>query len=174
MLIAIFSLILVKAEVHLLPGQGCKALERAGGALSVDTQGSFLITLDLGMNIPRKFLNSYQKEKDANGQHCLKEISLRLNMSLAKFKFDMNVYLHENDLLKMYLTSDDFLGKIRRGTGAIIFAILISIANVFATTMNIFMSYTQIQNFDHRLSLMSDRFTHIESNQFIDAAIASL
>ena len=52
-------------------------------------------------------------------------------------------------------------------SGGVIFARLITIANIFASGTNICMSMSRLQAFENRLSVMSEHIEHMESNQFV-------
>ena len=161
---SLIGLLLTKAEVEIQPGKRCLALERQMGALTVETQDSFLLTLDVS-SIPVSFRTRYVEKGDERGRKCLDEMSQRVNLSLKSFGDKVSQFKYDNDVLNMYLLDPEFLGRSKKNSGGVIFAILVSIANLFASGANIFMTMSKLQAFENRLDLMSHHIANLEDNQ---------
>ena len=151
---SLIGLFLTKAEVEIQPGRRCLALERQMGTLFLDTQDSFLLTFDVS-SIPVSFRTRYIEEGDERGRRCLDEITQRVNRSLNSFVDKVFQFRYDNNVLDMYLLDPEFLGKSKRNSGGVIFAVLVSIANLFASGANIFMTMSKLEAFENRLDLMS-------------------
>ena len=161
---SLIGLFLTKAEVEIQPGRRCLALERQMGTLFLDTQDSFLLTFDVS-SIPVSFRTRYIEEGDERGRRCLDEITQRVNRSLNSFVDKVFQFRYDNNVLDMYLLDPEFLGKSKRNSGGVIFAVLVSIANLFASGANIFMTMSKLEAFENRLDLMSHHIANLEANQ---------
>ena len=133
--------------------------------LSIDSQETFLVSLDIAP-VPLNIVMQYEREEDERGERCLREMAARINSSLVSFEERVNNFNHLKKRLDMYLTDPEFLGKSKR-SGAMIFAVMVTMANLFASGANIFMSVAKLQNFENRLDLMSQHIENLESNQHL-------
>ena len=154
-------------DVIVLDRSNCRAFEKNKQTLSLSGQDSFLVTLDLGFGFPGRLLSGYSDGEDDQGRQCLSEMTVRLNSSYESFRRKINDFRREKQMLEMYFSSVEFLGREKRMSGGVIFAILISVANIFASSTNIFMSLSSLKAFENRLSVMSQHIEHMESNQFV-------
>ena len=157
----------VGGEVRMLGGRSCRALERSRGALGVTGQDTFLVTLDFGLSFPQKIVTKYAEQGDDQGHQCALQITNRVNVSLSEFLSEVGQLRREKDLLTMYFSASEFLGRAKRVSSGIIFAVLMSVANLFASGANIIMSYSKMQVFENRLNVMSDHIRMLESNQYV-------
>ena len=147
-------LISVRSKVTILPGSGCRALERVGGALTIQSQDSFLVSLSLGFEVPNGLLTEYEKT-DNNGKNCLIAMKDKFATIFESFENKIVELRKDRDILNIYLTDEQFLGKAKRVSGSVIFAILSAFANVFATALGVVTSVSNKNNIDARLNLLS-------------------
>ena len=120
--------------------------------LSIDSQETFLVSLDIAP-VPLNIVMQYEREEDERGERCLREMAARINSSLVSFEERVNNFNHLKKRLDMYLTDPEFLGKSKR-SGAMIFAVMVTMANLFASGANIFMSVAKLQNLLERTCVL--------------------
>ena len=135
---------LVGAEVKIIPGQTCRAIETVGDTLQIEALESFLLTYNLNSDLPTEFLQRYKEKNDEMGEFCLAELNLRINDSLSRYSLEISHYQDEQFMLEVYLKDPEFQGRGKRASGAVIFAILVSISNFAATGYNLFSTNYQI------------------------------
>ena len=91
-------------------------------------------------------------------------MNVRINESLALFKAEITQYQDEQYMISIYLTDPEFQGRRKRVSGAILFAVLVSISNFAASGYNIFSTNYRLNGFEQRLALMADKVQLLESN----------
>ena len=154
-------------QIHLLPGDECRALEPQQGTLKYEEMNSFLVTLNLGSKLSTEYIQKYHEAGDELGVECLGHLEKRVNATVSAFNTRMNEFVKDGQMLELYLTDVSFLGREKRAAGAVIFAVLVSLTNIAATAMNIAYSNIKLTNMDYRLNLMAEKIKILESNQAI-------
>ena len=144
---------------------GCRSIQVDTGVLTMDTFNSFVLTLDVDLDITEEMTNSYERTDDLLGAECATTIQNRFNQSLSDFRVKMDGVKLEKDLLSVYLSDESFLGRAKRDVGAVIFAIVVSLANAIATSLNIVLTQSNYRDLNARFELLSESIAQLRSNQ---------
>ena len=145
-------------------GQSCRVLKSEAGVFGIGSLGTFILTIDLNLDLPDEFLKRYRNVNDTLGARCSERIKLRYNQSLSAFENKIRNLKNEQDSLYLYIHDNQFLGRKPRDAGTI-FAIIVSIANALATSLNIFVSQTTLHDLNARLDLLSRTIVSLQNSQ---------
>ena len=158
---------LVSGQIHILPGKECRAILPTGGTLQYEGIDSFMLSLNLGNQLAEEYLRRYQDSGDKVGKECMSNVYHLINSTISVFEKKFSDMEMENNLLQLYMTDASFLGKPKRSAGAVLFAVLISITNLAATSLGIAFSSLKMNDLTYRLELMSKQIKNLERNQVI-------
>ena len=156
-----------KTDVEVLKGDNCRAIEKVGKTLRYDSISSFLLSFDLNLDLPVNFLKRYKDAEDELGVTCLSNINKRVNHTVQGVGKEVSQILDENKILKLFLNAPEFLGRGKRSSGVVVFAILSTIANLAATGFNIAYTSLTMSDFNTRLSLLADKVKLLEENDSV-------
>ena len=131
----------------------------------MDSFNSFVLNVDVDLDITGEMTKNYVQTDDLLGAKCTATIENRFNQSLTEFRAKMEGFKLEKDLLSVYLHDTSFLGKAKREIGAIVLAIVVSLANAIATSLNIVMTQSSYTDLNNRFELLSQSIAELRTNQ---------
>ena len=139
-------------------------VERRSKTLELKSVDSFLLTYDLSIDFAN-LLDGYQSINDVKGTKCLLALENRLNRSVTDFNTKVQGFQSENTQLFIYLNDSDFIGK--RSPVAIFLAVMVTICNVFISSLNLVMTSVKTDEMNARLQSMSSVIDNLKATQVV-------
>ena len=143
----------------------CRVLETRQKVLGVQGIKSILISLDLGLKLPRKMLRAYRLKGDAEGTACLGNITERLNLTVSGFGQKIGRLLREDQMTELYLNDERFMPSRFKRFDPGTLALLISALSFFIATTGLIVDGVRMNDMEGRLRLMSQHIDELRANQ---------
>ena len=143
----------------------CRVLETRQKVLGVQGIKSILISLDLGLKLPRKMLRAYRLKGDAEGTACLGNFTERLNLTVSGFGQKIGRLLREDQMTELYLNDERFMPSRFKHFDPGTLALLISALSFFIATTGLIVEGVRMNDMEDRLRLMSQHIDELRANQ---------
>ena len=144
---------------------GCRSMQIEDMVFSMNSYNSFYLSLDVDLHVTQEMTGRYKNAKDDSGVSCTATLEKRFNASLADFQLKMKGIERERDMLTLYLTDESFLGKAKREIGALVLAVVVSLANAIATSLNVVLTQSSYRELNARMELLSHSIAELQKNQ---------
>ena len=151
-------------KIDLLNQGQCRVVEERSKTLELKSVDSFLLTYDLSIDFANIF-EGYQSVNDIKGTKCLLALEERLNRSISSFNSKVDGFQSENTQLFIYLNDESFIGK--RSPVAIFMAVMVTICNVFISSLNLVMTSVKTDEMNSRLQAMSNVLENMKATQVV-------
>ena len=155
----------VGGSFFLLPGEGCRGLERGKAILKISGVNSFLVGIDMGLELPQEFVTNYELNRDSLAAGCSSQMIERFNVSLSGFKEKLALLEREKGALFLYMEDEKFLGRGKRELGTLVFAVIVSLSNLLASSLNIVLTNSNYHELNIRLNILSQTITELKTGQ---------
>ena len=152
----------IAGSVTLVPGPHCLGLEDNGGVLELQSLDSFIVSVNLDLDLPLRYIKAYDHNNDSLGANCTKTMNDRFNASVQNFRRKVLEYQDENGMLFLYLHS--FIGKAKREVSTLLIALITSISNLVATSLNIVISEARWNEMNARFNAMNILIQDMENS----------